>query len=168
MWLGSPSTESNMDHLLPALTQILPGQEFVLVGSARNHVEPGVRRVRWTRTEEVNALSRSHLGLMPLQDTEWNRRKAGYKILEYLRGGVIPVVEEGPILRTLLGDEAETLCEVVVGSTAEHWAEGIERGLSRVCDEPWIAARDKVFARWSMGNFAKLILDPKNTLKELH
>lgn len=158
MWLGSPSTESNVKALLPEIRQALPGQSFLLVGCLVPLEVPGLRCVPWTPEEEVDALIRSHVGIMPLESSEWNKRKAGYKILEYLRGGVIPVVEEGPILRTLLGREAETLCQVIHGSGSEDWSVGIEKALAKDVDAKWISARDAVFARWSTETFANHVL----------
>jgi hypothetical protein len=95
---------------------------------------------------------------MPLEQTEWNDRKAGYKILEYLKGGVIPVTVDSAILETLLGADAGTLCEVISTSHPDDWAAGIRRALDRECDDAWFAARERVFSTWSTKNFAALIL----------
>lgn len=159
LWLGSPSTISNVDNLLPALRRRLPNQEFLIIGSANDEGQhDGVSRLRWTQETEAEGLRRSWSGLMPLERSEWNDRKAGYKILEYLRSGVIPVVEDTEIVRTLLGANAERLCELVAGSGPDAWADAIARSLSRSRDTTWLAARDDVFAAWSTVTFSQLIL----------
>lgn len=161
VWLGSPSTISNVESILPHLTEVLSEREFLIVGSPTDSDGVGsVSRRRWSPEAEKEALQRSWCGLMPLEQTEWNKRKAGYKLLEYLRYDVIPVAEESPILRTLLGAEAENLCEIVEGSGPEAWALAVDRSLHRHPDKSWERARDTVFARWSSRRFARLIVEP--------
>jgi hypothetical protein len=50
---------------------------------------------RWSRTEEVDALSRYDVGIMPLPDTPYTRAKAGFKMLMYM--GVGSAVLASPV-----------------------------------------------------------------------
>ncbi len=160
LWLGSPSTISNVESILPAVAALLPDLEFLIVGSPIDvDLTGSIRRQQWTASVEEHALRRCWSGLMPLEATVWNKRKAGYKVLEYLRHGVIPVVEDSQIIRTLLGERTEQLCELVRGGSASAWAEAIERSLTRSPDGAWLEAREEVFATWDSGTFARLILD---------
>jgi glycosyltransferase involved in cell wall biosynthesis len=158
LWLGSPSTEPNVEVLLPGLSQGLPEQDFLIVGSKSDAANDRVSRKRWTYDIEADALRRSWAGLMPLEQSDWNSRKAGYKILEYLRGGVIPVVQDSPIVRTLMGTDAERLCELVSGDSPDAWVDAVARSLCRTRDEGWFDARESVFSAWSNSTFARLIL----------
>jgi hypothetical protein len=50
---------------------------------------------RWTRSGEVDALSRYDVGVMPLPDTAYTRAKAGFKLLMYM--GVGSAVLTSPV-----------------------------------------------------------------------
>jgi len=159
LWLGSPSTAANIEKLLSDLIPALPDQEFLVVGGRTDEERNShVSRFLWSPEVEADSLRRSWAGLMPLERSEWNDRKAGYKILEYLRGGVIPVVEDSEIVRTLLGTASPHLCELVNGSSPAEWVRAIEQSLNRTRDDAWFEARDSVFALWNTDAFAKLIL----------
>lgn len=46
---------------------------------------------KWTREEAENTILDSHIGLMPLPDTEFSRGKGGFKLIQYISSG-IPVI----------------------------------------------------------------------------
>jgi hypothetical protein len=50
---------------------------------------------RWSRRDEVDALSRYDIGIMPLPDTPYTRAKAGFKMLMYM--GVGSAVVASPV-----------------------------------------------------------------------
>ena len=102
LWLGSPSTEPNLE-LLRGCSELLsdwPGGARA-VGGGQLSETVGLTPVRWTSATEREALSTSTIGVMPLTRTEWNDRKAAYKVLEYLAAGVAPIVSASPSLDAL-------------------------------------------------------------------
>ncbi|MBT8159261.1 MULTISPECIES: glycosyltransferase [Arthrobacter] len=164
LWLGSPSTISNVESILPGVVEQLPDVRILIVGSPNDGPQLGsIRRQRWTTEVESKALRCSWSGLMPLQVSAWNQRKAGYKILEYLSYGVVPVVQDSPIVRTLLGRRTSELCELVSGDTPQDWAAAIQRSLDRTTDQTWIEGRDAVFETWSSVGFSRLIISAKSS-----
>lgn len=47
--------------------------------------------IKWTRSEAEKAILQSHIGLMPLPDTESSKGKGGFKLIQYISTG-IPVI----------------------------------------------------------------------------
>jgi glycosyltransferase involved in cell wall biosynthesis len=67
---------------------------FVLrVVGARGVDMPGVEieTVPWTEATEVDSIASCAVGVMPLEDSPWERGKCGYKLIQYMACG-LPVV----------------------------------------------------------------------------
>jgi glycosyltransferase involved in cell wall biosynthesis len=82
---------------------------------------PRVRFTRWSAEREVTAVQEMDVGIMPLEDTEWERGKCSYKMLLYMSCGV-------PVVVTPVGMNTEVLAHGEVGlgaSTKEAWTEAL-------------------------------------------
>jgi len=93
-WSGSPSTAPNL-HLVRGALEDLAGRarfRLHLIGAGRLEV-PGVECTAqpWHAETEVSDLERLDIGLVPLPDTEWNRRKFNLKLAQYMALGIVPV-----------------------------------------------------------------------------
>ncbi|HEX7651798.1 MAG TPA: glycosyltransferase family 4 protein [Candidatus Paceibacterota bacterium] len=122
-WLGSPMTSYLLERLrepLTAVSRAVPGVAFHNI--AGNPVEfPGVRvtNIPWSEEQEVAYLSRFDVGLMPLDDSEFNKGRLGYKMLIYASMGL-------PIVADDVGLNREVVTNGVNGylvSGSEEWAE---------------------------------------------
>lgn len=104
MWLGSPSTEPNL-HLLRGCSDLLGEWHggAKAVGGGPLAASLGFTPVSWSPETERQVLLASTIGVMPLSRSEWNDRKAAYKVLEYLAAGVAPVASASPSLDALGG-----------------------------------------------------------------
>ncbi|MCO5054641.1 glycosyltransferase family 4 protein [Thermomonas sp.] len=94
-WLGSPSTAKYLHLIGPVLGKLAsrhPDLRFELVGSGEFHME-GVPWVLtpWSLQNELDALARFDVGLMPLPLEDWARGKSGGKARTYMAAGVVPV-----------------------------------------------------------------------------
>ncbi len=93
-WVGTPKTSRYL-HLLKSVFASLKSRfnvRFVAVGASRESlgnlpVEPWP----WSEATEVESISRFDIGIMPLDDTPWERGKCGYKLIQYMACG-LPVV----------------------------------------------------------------------------
>lgn len=161
-WLGSPSTYPLVAQTFEALSSAPSTGEFRLcaVGAREEQaVEAGVEFVPWSATNEEAVLQQSSAGLLPVQRGPWEERKAAYKLLEYLANEVRPVCPDSPALRTLLGDETEQLVILVSAPYADvDWQTAVRLALSAPVTDTWLEARDRVFDRWSVANFAALFV----------
>lgn len=93
VWIGSPSTIQYLAALgqpLSALAQKTPFKLRVIGGQlAIDGVD--VECVTWTETTEVQSIAECDVGIMPLNDSPWERGKCGYKLIQYMACG-LPVV----------------------------------------------------------------------------
>lgn len=95
-WLGSTSTVKYLHLITPALQKIareyagavrfevMGGGDFTMEGVPWN-------RSDWSLEEELNALARFDIGLMPLPVEDWAKGKSGGKARTYMAAGVVPV-----------------------------------------------------------------------------
>ena len=123
IWLGSKSTTDNL-RVLGAATQDLAaaGWRCVAVGAEPRAEALGWEVHAWSYASETAWLARAAVGVMPLARDPWSDRKAGYKTLEYLAAGVVPVASDAPAAVTALGT-AESGILVQAGRT---WLDAVE------------------------------------------
>jgi glycosyltransferase involved in cell wall biosynthesis len=93
-WIGSPATA----HYLQPLASVIAGLEgahavrAVAVGARPDQVAgTPFEAVAWSEAEEVSLVASFDIGIMPLQDSPWERGKCGYKLIQYMACG-LPVV----------------------------------------------------------------------------
>lgn len=93
-WIGSPATTRYLHLVREVLAKVCAHNQarVVLVGAS----EPGWRDVPhaihpWSGATEVAEVSAFDVGIMPLEDSPWERGKCGYKLIQYMACGK-PVV----------------------------------------------------------------------------
>ncbi len=134
-WVG---TASNIHYLEP-LAQVLnrladsfPGLRLLLITDsvAGLSLEPfGNCRVEvevWDREREAEQIRRGWVGIMPLPDDPWTRRKSGYKILQYYACRL-------PVVASPIGGNRDLVIEGKTGylaATLADWETALRRLLS--------------------------------------
>lgn len=87
-----------------------------------------VRYTTWSREEEVAALSRFDIGVMPLETTPWNRGKCGFKLIQYLATGLSAVASDVGVNSEI----ADSGHAALLARSSEDWATQI----SMLCSNP--------------------------------
>lgn len=82
-----------------------------------------IRNIEWERDIAIEEMLRSHIGLMPLEDTVFTRGKGGFKLIQYLSVGL-------PVIGSPVGINSEILTNDVGMSVedldSENWAHAIK------------------------------------------
>ena len=108
VWIGSPSTAHYLDLLRETLKELATHTPFVLrvIGASEVSI-PGVEveTIAWTEDTEVDSISSCAVGIMPLEDSPWEKGKCGYKLIQYMAcslpvvasavGANVEIVEDG-------------------------------------------------------------------------
>ena len=98
-WIGTKTTFEK--HLLPCREWIKklqdedPDIHFHIVGIPEDmNLGPNVKYILWTEETEVKEILKMDAGIMPLQDSLWERGKCAYKLIQYAACGVPGVASD--------------------------------------------------------------------------
>ncbi|HZP63020.1 MAG TPA: glycosyltransferase family 4 protein [Terriglobales bacterium] len=147
-WMGSRSTIPYVGHIETALRRIAEMHhkvEFRFFGYPEYKLDvPNLRSLPFRMESEVEDLQSLDIGLMPLPDTEWTRGKCGFKAIQYMAAGVVPVASP-------------------VGMTTELIQDSVNGLLATSVDE-WVAALDVLLR--DEGLRARLATAARRTIEE--
>jgi len=128
-WIGSPSTWTFVEPLLPLLRPYLEsrGALFRAVGAGVAAAGiAGIDTVDWNEATEIAEVQAMDIGIMPLPDEPWARGKCGYKLVQYMACGL-------PVIASPVGVNCEIVTNGWNGFLAqgpECWLEALGRLLS--------------------------------------
>lgn len=93
VWIGSPSTVRYLNEIAPALVSLSKSYKFKLrvIGAKINIAGVEIEALDWNEATEVADIAKCDVGVMPLQDSPWERGKCGYKLIQYMACG-LPVI----------------------------------------------------------------------------
>lgn len=116
VWVGSPVNEHYVEGVAPALLEIhrRTGARLTMISSGRRPLgalDAMVDRVSWDGPRTDALLAEADVGIMPLPDTDYERGKCAYKLLQYAASGV-------PSVGTPIGVNAHVL-EQTAGLAAD-------------------------------------------------
>lgn len=151
-WTGSRSTVGNLNMIREPLRQIAARDDACLrfIGSNSFDLGDVPHEARpWKAETEVDDIRSFDVGLLPLPDTPWNRRKFFLKLVQYMSLGI-------PSIATPIGSNPEVLQP---GKT----------GLLATGDRDWLQAMqyliDQPDERLRMGAKAATIAHQRYTLQ---
>lgn len=153
VWIGSPSTAHYLHLLREPLRQLALKTPFVLrVIGAKGLEIPcvEVEYVPWTEDTEVDSIASCAVGIMPLEDSPWEKGKCGYKLIQYMACS-LPVVASA------------------VGANVEIVEDG-ESGYLANSSDDWITALRTLLEsselRHAMGRAGRLRVEEKYCLQQ--
>jgi glycosyltransferase involved in cell wall biosynthesis len=90
-WIGSGTTSINILSLLPVFKRLLKEEinyKLHLIGfnvKLQKELEGlPVKFIKWSSNTEVNNTSKFDIGIMPLDDNDFNRGKCAFKLIQYM------------------------------------------------------------------------------------
>lgn len=120
-WIGSPATSHYLKLIATALLEIgqIQNIKLVAVGANTDQLDGlPVMAVKWTETNEVQAIQDFDIGIMPLPDEPFARGKCGYKLIQCMACGV-------PVVASPIGANAEIVRDGIEGFWASSQAEWV-------------------------------------------
>jgi len=97
-WIGSWSTTKYLSIIAEALVEVnaITPVELYIVGADIDFDIEGISVVRkqWSLESEQKALANFDIGVMPLEHTQWEEGKCGFKLIQYMAAG-LPVIATG-------------------------------------------------------------------------
>lgn len=92
-WVGASSNLpylSRLENVFRQIAKRYPGRIRLKIVSNGQYQfnELPVENVRWTLEREVEDLRGIDIGIMPLADSDWERGKCGFKLLQYMALGI--------------------------------------------------------------------------------
>jgi glycosyltransferase involved in cell wall biosynthesis len=113
-WIGTPVTQPMLELLRAPLLRLSKELSFkmVVVGGYWHVTGLNIECVPWSEVTESQVVAEFDVGVMPLRDLEWERCKCGYKLIQYMAAGVVPVGANVGENRAIIRDgETGFLCE---------------------------------------------------------
>jgi Glycosyl transferases group 1 len=124
-WSGSTSSAPNLRLVEGPLRRLRERIDCRLhfIGARESDLpDVGATRKPWRAETEVEDLGQLDIGLVPVLDTPWNRRKFYMKVVQYMALGIVPVA-------TPLGSNLEVIAHGRNGflaDSAEDWLRFLE------------------------------------------
>jgi glycosyltransferase involved in cell wall biosynthesis len=144
-WIGTPTTTNYLLLVRDTLVRLAQkcSLRLVLVGAGplEDFGIPLERHV-WEAETEVSILKTLDVGIMPLNDSPWERGKCGYKLIQYMACGL-------PVIASSVGVNKEIVDHDVNGflaDTSQQWDAALHSLLMNVSlrKSMGIAGRQKV------------------------
>ena len=87
-WIGSPSTEKYLSIIDAVITQLQDELDInirlKLIGASKDLIlTSNVEIIQWTQDTEIQNICAFDIGIMPLFDSNFEKGKCGYKIIQY-------------------------------------------------------------------------------------
>lgn len=120
-WIGTFSTFKYFKSILPILEEVAiqyPIAVHVIGVQEELETDLEIKYIPWTEATEAASIRTFDVGIMPLEDSLWERGKCGYKLIQYMASG-IPVIASG------VGANAEIVNHSLNGfiaNTKEEWS----------------------------------------------
>lgn len=119
-WAGTHNNQLQLDLVKNVLTEFIrlnPGSRLIVVsdkpyGNISFDNETFIFK-QWSPEKENELLNEFSIGIMPLEDNEWNRGKCSYKMLQYMACGK-------PVIVSPVGKNKEILSEAETGFGPEN------------------------------------------------
>jgi glycosyltransferase involved in cell wall biosynthesis len=134
-WIGIPLNAHYLEALAAALRAVADRVRLHIVGAAAPAALAGlpVDTFPWTEDSEISRIEAFDIGLMPLDDTPWERGKCAYKLLQVMAAGKPVVASPVGANRSAVRHEVNGL----LAGTTEQWTEAF----TRLADDPALRLR---------------------------
>lgn len=124
-WIGSPSTFKYVKTIFPvfeALAKQYPIEIQIVGAKEKVSVPFPMEFIEWSEATEANSIAGFDIGIMPLEDSSWEKGKCAYKLIQYMATG-IPVVASPVGMNTVVVQQGSN---GFLAESREQWFKSIE------------------------------------------
>jgi glycosyltransferase involved in cell wall biosynthesis len=154
-WIGTPLNAHYLNKIEPALRRLARHEKIILhiVGAKAPSQLAGlpVKIFEWREATEVDRICAFDMGIMPLDDSAWERGKCAYKLLQVMAAGT-------PVIASPVGTNSEVVRHGINGLLADS-------------TEEWVAALGRLAAdkdlRSRLGQEARRTIEDNYSLDRL-
>jgi glycosyltransferase involved in cell wall biosynthesis len=123
-WIGSQSTVKYLDILESVIHKLSQKHalELWVIGAKYQTTLFPSKEIEWQEETEVTHIQQCDIGIMPLLDTDWERGKCGYKLIQYMAVGL-------PIVASPIGINEEIIVHGQNGylaTSTDEWTDYLE------------------------------------------
>ena len=124
-WMGTACNLFFLPEVLESLRPLADRIRPMVVSDGKCTLvsEMGGDCVAWTPEREIELLQAMDVGLMPLTDDDYTRGKCGFKLLQYMACGAVPVASPVGMNTDIIEHEKNGL----LADSPEAFAEAVER-----------------------------------------
>ncbi|WP_051540804.1 glycosyltransferase family 4 protein [Ahrensia sp. 13_GOM-1096m] len=150
-WIGSPlNARKYLSPWVDLLNKIVAEKvaDIVLIGAGDEVPHLNARRLDWSEETEVAQINEIDIGIMPIEDCEWDRCKSGYKLVQCMISGK-PVIASAIGFNRVLVEHSVN--GYLVENTTHAWETAIRRmAASRdIIQTMGVNARQSIIKRFS-------------------
>ena len=125
-WIGSKTTIPNLELIVSPINNIVerhPEVKFYIISDSPLNYTEKIKNcyfIKWDKEKYIECLSDFTVGIMPLEDNEFNRGKCGFKLIQYLN-------MKKPVIGSGVGvNESIIRGNGIVANTEEEWENALE------------------------------------------
>jgi len=156
IWIG---TKNNLQYIEKILNQLIDASKRIYETTEKKvvlkiicnanlkidqeiHEFLEIQNILWTRERSLEELKSAHIGLMPLEDTEYTRGKGGFKAVQYIGAGIPAVVSD-------VGFNSQVIDHSVNGILVKHKTDWIHSIYRLATDEKlWMEYSQAARLKW--------------------
>jgi len=127
-WIGTSRNFNYLYKIETALERVIKARPKVILKiisdrrpKFKGKLEGKFKYVKWSPKTEVTDIQSITIGIMPLDDTDWEKGKCSFKMLQYMSCNI-------PVVVSPIGMNAQILNESEVGfgvNTPKEWADAL-------------------------------------------
>lgn len=150
-WIGSPSSEKYLNLLLEPFDKLSKKIKFkfIIVGGKNkpNFKYCDSEIIEWSYEDEINLINTFDVGIMPLQETDWEKGKCAFKLIQCMACQI-------PVVASPVGFNKVLISDNIDGMFAKNTDEWFEKILllynqKKERDLMGLAARKKILECYS-------------------
>ncbi|NRB79282.1 MAG: glycosyltransferase family 4 protein [Saccharospirillaceae bacterium] len=163
-WIGSPSTTKYLEIIREPLRQLSLKYNIKLrtIG-ASSFQDTGfdIEQLEWVEELESQHLNGIDVGIMPLENTQWEQGKCGYKLIQYMACGKPVIASPVGVNVDIVTDEIGFLCR-----TPAEWLTCFEKLImsQTLSVQMGHQARLEVESKYNIAVCADIMIDQINEL----